>query len=395
MKKVTLLIIIGILPLLGFCQVSSGECVSCDNNTVSVENNSSALGSQNISTGINSFACGNLNEATGDYSVAMPYLSRAYGNRSFALGYNALANGTGSFAIGTSSHTGQNGTLSIAIGTRVSTNANWAMVLGMGSNDSLLTNRIESSFMVGFNSDSPTFFVGHSDGTGTTGKIGIGDITDPQAKLHIRADESEDAVIKLEATGVNQYAQIVFDDDDNTITASSGSNMSFHTNETGNFRFNNGDVEINENLGIGTDDPQAKVHVKEGDIFIEDIDHGIVMKSPNGSCWRGTVTDDGQLQFTQVDCDELMVSTPEPEPAQNTGIRIYPNPTGNRVTVEIPAERAGATLSIKSSGGKQLAATHLTGTSNSIDMSSYPAGVYFFYISVDGKLLEVKKVVKE
>ena len=119
------------------------------------------------------------------------------------------------------------------------------------------------------------------------------------------------------------------------------------------------------------------------------------MKSPDGNCWRGTLNNQGFLQFTQVDCDDLMVSTPEPVPAQNTGIRIYPNPTGNRVTVEIPAERAGAWLSIKSSDGKQLATTSLTDTNNQIDMGSYPAGVYFFYISTNGKLLEVKKVVKE
>jgi len=642
MKKLSIMLLLSFCTTFIFAQSVNESCITCDSNMVDFTKGASAIGSKNISSGINSLAAGYLNEAVGDYSVAMPFLAKALGDRSFALGYNSFANGMGSLAIGTSSQTGINGTLSIAIGTRVSTNANWAMVLGMGSGDSLLTNRSQSSFMVGFNSDRPTFFVSPASGIGTSGKIGIGDVTNPSAKLHIRADETEDAIIKLETTGANQIAQLILADDENTITLTSGGNMVFHTNETGNFKFNNGKVGIGTNapetkldvdgtlkttgfklvdgsqaygrilqsddqgnatwvdaagggcvqcsggeasgefasivgennfaeghgsfaggknseaignqsfafgnsvqakslysiaigkdvttwggssvaigndlqttttsamvigkgfdydenrlkndipfslmigfnsskptffvsesvfgmnstgrigignvtspeaklhiradenydtasvyiqtysdtkdaylwmgnknfglkkhnssleflstenfvfnegsLGIGTDDPQAKVHVKEGDIFIEDINHGIVMKSPDGNCWRGTLNNQGQMQFTQVNCDDLAVSTPENKPSQNSGVRIFPNPTINIVTVEISAEHTGALLSIKSSDGKELASSMLSNTRNNINLGSYPAGVYFFYISNDGNLLEVKKVVKE
>lgn len=57
-------------------------------------------------------------------------------------------------------------------------------------------------------------------------------------------------------------------------------------------------------LGIGTNDPKEKLHVSDGDIYIEDINKGVIMKSPNGQCWRMTVSDSGQSVFTSVICPD-------------------------------------------------------------------------------------------
>ncbi len=54
------------------------------------------------------------------------------------------------------------------------------------------------------------------------------------------------------------------------------------------------------NLGIGTPVPQAKVHVDEGDILIENINRGVIMQSPNGKFWRITVGDSGELISTEI-----------------------------------------------------------------------------------------------
>lgn len=53
-------------------------------------------------------------------------------------------------------------------------------------------------------------------------------------------------------------------------------------------------------LGIGSDDPKTKVHVKGGDIYLEDIGSGIIMKDANGNCWKITVSTTGTLQSTQL-----------------------------------------------------------------------------------------------
>jgi len=56
------------------------------------------------------------------------------------------------------------------------------------------------------------------------------------------------------------------------------------------------------NVGFGTTTPNAKVQVTGGDIYIEDIDKGVIMKSPNGSCWRLTVDDSGNIVTTAISC---------------------------------------------------------------------------------------------
>lgn len=63
-----------------------------------------------------------------------------------------------------------------------------------------------------------------------------------------------------------------------------------------------GGVHVKDNLGIGTTYPNAKLQVKEGDIYIEDINKGIIMTSPNGQCWRMTVSDAGAAVFTAISC---------------------------------------------------------------------------------------------
>jgi hypothetical protein len=55
-------------------------------------------------------------------------------------------------------------------------------------------------------------------------------------------------------------------------------------------------------LGVGTITPAAKVEVADGDIYISDINKGIIMKSPDGHCWRGTLDYAGSLQFSSIPC---------------------------------------------------------------------------------------------
>lgn len=64
----------------------------------------------------------------------------------------------------------------------------------------------------------------------------------------------------------------------------------------------------NGNIGIGTlsngwaFEAKSKLHIKEGDIYLENASNGIIMKSPNGQCWRMTVNNLGQPIFTSITC---------------------------------------------------------------------------------------------
>lgn len=56
------------------------------------------------------------------------------------------------------------------------------------------------------------------------------------------------------------------------------------------------------NVGIGTTTPGAKLQIASGDIYIEDASRGVIMRSPNGQCWRMTVNNSGQPTFTAIAC---------------------------------------------------------------------------------------------
>lgn len=57
-----------------------------------------------------------------------------------------------------------------------------------------------------------------------------------------------------------------------------------------------------QNVGLSTLSPASKLHVNDGDIYIEDSNNGVIMKSPDGNCWRMTVANSGNPVFTSITC---------------------------------------------------------------------------------------------
>lgn len=58
------------------------------------------------------------------------------------------------------------------------------------------------------------------------------------------------------------------------------------------------------NVGIGTTAPKAKLDVRNGDVFVGTLGSGVILKSPNGSCFRLTVSDAGALTAVGVTCPQ-------------------------------------------------------------------------------------------
>ena len=56
------------------------------------------------------------------------------------------------------------------------------------------------------------------------------------------------------------------------------------------------------NVAIGMSNPPSKLTVTGGDVNITDIASGIILKSPNGQCWRVTVDNSGTLISTSITC---------------------------------------------------------------------------------------------
>ncbi|MGE4589850.1 MAG: hypothetical protein AB7E34_09795 [Acidaminococcaceae bacterium] len=187
-----------ILQINGYSQCTS---INCDGTTTS---------------GLYPSAIGGYTSATGNYSFAGGLFSESSGQSSFSFGNRAKALGGSS----------------IALGQFIKVTASTAIGIGIGFDlDNPLVNNVPMSFMIGMGSSKPTFFVSESIGVNLTGRIGIGNITDPQAKLHIRADKLEDASLLLEPSDPkNNSAQLRFMDDNTGLTASIKGGLQLFTN---------------------------------------------------------------------------------------------------------------------------------------------------------------------
>jgi len=172
------------------------------------------------------------------------------------------------------------------------------------------------------------------------------------------------------------------------VKAKTGGHLTFSTQSTKGFVFEAG------NVGIGIDDPSAKLHIADGDVYIEDIDHGIIMKSPNGQCWRGTLNDQGTLNFAQTTCPEG-TSTAVQSHNSDKLMLVYPNPAGDKVTVEVSLHGQAAVLQLISQDGKVLRQQILNTNIAQISLSQLPRGMYLINLLQDGKTLSTGKVVKE
>lgn len=162
--------------------------------------------------------------ATG-YKSTLGYNNTANGNYSLAAGWGNQANGQTSFALGYYSKT--TGLNSLSLGMYASSQANYGITIGRGLSNTKPLLNTTSGIMLGMYSNVPTLYISQSSGENTTGKIGIGNVTSPQAKLHIKGDAIEDADILLASTGTNKSI-IQFRSADNNITV--GSDNVMHIN---------------------------------------------------------------------------------------------------------------------------------------------------------------------
>lgn len=58
------------------------------------------------------------------------------------------------------------------------------------------------------------------------------------------------------------------------------------------------------NIGINEISPGAKLEVSGGDLYLDNLDAGVIIRSPNGKCWRLTVNNSGVISSTAVNCPD-------------------------------------------------------------------------------------------
>jgi hypothetical protein len=222
---------------------------------------------------------------------------------SSTVGLNSTSMGAGSVSIGSNAHTLSTALNSIAIGSKVETVAGLSMVFGSGpyTTSGKLSNSISNSLMIGFNSQYPTLFVSppyqSSPNYTTTGRIGIWNMTDPEAKLHLKADAEETAAIFIQPNNwmAGESANLLLGT--TSLGISSDYSRGFVFNSANDYLFKDGKMGIG---AFSSNEPEAKLHVKsssgeEASIFIEpyrdDLEGGIEGESAwTGNLYLGTKT---------------------------------------------------------------------------------------------------------
>ena len=215
----------------------------------------------------------------------------ARGNYSATVGINNITNGASSMAVGQGNRTF--GAASLALGKFAWASATNAIVIGGGTDNTeskALINNYSGTLMVGFNSRRPTLFVGSSNGGESTGKIGVGNVTNPLAKMHLLSDSNEDAGLILETSNkTSKTAFIQLYDSKHKIVASKQGMMITSADDAMSLDAKNimmsGKVGINTNNNFTGDNNYAlavnggiltnEVYVKEVDdwhdyVFAED-----------------------------------------------------------------------------------------------------------------------------
>lgn len=355
-NKITLLAILFLVATIGYSQ----SCTNCINTE---------------SNGYAASAIGYRTKANANYSFASGYYSEAQGVRSFAFGTYAMATEVESVAIGSFVNSNAEGAFTIGSLLEVSPNSSSAMVIGCGVDQNLkLKNNLPNTLMIGFNSIKPTLFISPSPtapGYYKTGRIGIGNVTSPQAKLHIYSDDDESATLFLQPSNwTTEYnAEIMLGDTLHSISA-----------------------EIEEGLVYQTEENHV---FRGGNIYIEDIDKGIIMKSPDGRCWLGKLDNNGVLGF------EVMESCPgQPnaifEKGQSNGngaLKVYPNPTHNYLTIEMEnPDHELLTVSLLDEKGSELKVSKTTASKTMLYTGDLSRGIYLVKVTGSGRQLSAKVI---
>jgi hypothetical protein len=215
-----------------------------------------------------------------------------------AIGANAKVTQSNSLVLGSISGT-NNATAdtNVGIGTTAPVNI---LHLNGNHNDFALTFTNQSNtagrrgYRIAFDSDRLTFQSANDSGAFAanqmtidppTGNVGIG-TTAPSFKLHINDPSNTGLRVQNNTSG-------------GTVAGFGGfGDFQIDTIATTGGRFT---VKENGNTGIGTNNPNAKLQVVGGNVYIANP-NGVIISAPNGTCWQIGVSNAGALTTIAVPC---------------------------------------------------------------------------------------------
>jgi hypothetical protein len=218
--------------------------------STSASDNSVAFGRDCQASGYLSFVHGFGNTASG-------YMSTVWGQDNNITGYNATAWGRGNTVVGEGA---------TAFGGGNSANSNYATAFGAGSQA-----------------------IGH-----VSVAIGDGAIAENTNSIAIGSQVYSRAAGEIAMGYWGSDYTPAGNNTDRIFSIGNGTGWGNRRNEL--------TILKNGNIGFGVEAPKSKVQVSGGDVYIDTIASGVIMKSPDGSCYRVTIANGGTLQVDAITC---------------------------------------------------------------------------------------------
>lgn len=139
-----------------------------------------------------------------------------------------------------------------------------------------------------------------SDVVRTTGSVGIG-TQNPNFLLHLHDNNTGAYQVFTDGqtgtSGIDGFQIGISGNQEARLINREDTPMEFWTNNTIRMV-----IAKTGNVGIGVQIANAKLQVKQGDIYIESVGKGIILRASNGACFRVTVNGDGTFASAPVTC---------------------------------------------------------------------------------------------
>jgi carbonic anhydrase len=125
------------------------------------------------------------------------------------------------------------------------------------------------------------------------------------ASLDLASNDTWHTSVRFRNMTVNQEWQIMVGGSGNTYQRAAS--LAFYNTNTGPTPWTIYADAPTSYVGIGSytpvmPEPRSRLHVFNGDVNVDQIGSGIILKSPNGSCWRITIDNAGNLVRTAIAC---------------------------------------------------------------------------------------------